>query len=662
MAGKKATGAERQRVALSFYDGHGYSLPANHVVGWQFVWCAGYETDEAGKKRFHHIEGTPCTCPAGPQALAITSEENEVAFLGGRGSMKTETSFAFLGKGNYGKTQAGNNTDNSYLFNPNYTALILRKTQDDLNDWFHRALKFPLFAANLKNVAEKPFKMQFESGARFDFGHMQDIRSIEDIQGKEYVRIAIEELGQLGSEELFLMILGSCRTVHDGMVSQLFATANPGGPGNKWIKSRYLRDLNGAKVEPGVVQLDPNDRSRVYFHSTIFDNPYFLAKNRDYVAYLESLPAGSLREQWLHGNFDAEDGLAFEHFRGEKRQNEPENAIHVLKCTKEQPEPVELLPYWPRAIGVDWGYSHNSVAGWGCWTPKGQLHLYRELSVSRKGTVELGAEIAMKSIPDLEQLPNQHMVVYLSPDAFARTDDTHTEAEQIARGIGTVLGRDSAFVLAPTQDESSMAQDEAWSSMMRRQKEFSGKTHLTIVRANNARKPGWNLIREYLRWWPLVNQTGTANDELAREILLKQGVMAYKQYMDQFEQRKAETLPKLQIWSCCPTAIKGLEEATEKESDREDVEKTNSDGDDAIDMTRYLCMGFSFSEADKPRNIYIADKVNELKARSPGMDTNSLVMANRIAEAAYDKQHGAALKGFNIPRMAGPNSRRHRVN
>lgn len=656
----KAKGEPEARVAIS-YHGHGYEFPPNHTVGWQYVWCAGYDTDEQGGKHFHHLEGIPCECPPGPQALATINESNEVAFLGGRGSMKTETSFAFLSKGNNGRTKAGNDTDHSYLFNPNYTALVLRKTQDDLNDWFHRALRFPLFSAHLASATQQPFKMHFKSGARFDFGHMQDIRSIEDIQGKEYVRVAIEELGQLGSEELFLMILGSCRTKHAGMVAQLFATANPGGPGNKWIKARYLRDINGAKVESGVAQKDPRGRSRVYFHSTIFDNPYYLYGNQDYVAYLESLPPGSLREQWLHGNFDAEEGLAFEHFRAEKRVNEPEAACHVVKCTKERPEPIELAAYWPRAIGIDWGYSHNSVAGWGCWHPKGQLHVYRELSVSRKGTVELGAEVALKSIPDLEKMPNQHMVIYLSPDAFARTDDTHTEAEQIAKGIGTILGKDAAFVLAPTQEEASLAQDEAWASMMRRQREFSSRTHLTIVRANNARKAGWNLLREYLRWWPLVNQSGVANEEVAKQILLKQGAYAYKQYMDQFEQQKNEVLPKLQIWSCCPTIIKGIEEAIEKENDREDIQKTNTDGDDAIDMLRYLCMGFNFSEADKPRDVYVADKVNALLLKAPGMDTNSLVMANRLAEAEYDKQH-AAGKGFNIPRRAGPTMRRHRVN
>jgi hypothetical protein len=652
MAAAKRKTEAATSVGIGFFTGHGYELQANQEVAWQYVHCAGCDVDENGVERYHHLEKIPCNCPPGPQERAITCEADEVAFLGGRGSMKTETAIAFLFKGNYGRVQAGDNTDVSYLYNPHYSALILRKTQDDLDDFFHRLVKVPIIAANIENKSEKPFDIKFKSGARFNFGHLQDARSFEAVQGKEYTRIAIEELGQIGSEELYLMILGSCRTKHRGMFAQSFATANPGGPGNKFIKARFMRTLRGEKRPPGRV-VSQDGKTRVYFHSTVLDNPYYLAGNKDYVKYLKSL-RGTLREHWLEGNFDVAEGQFFEHFRSEHRAHEEPNACHVLKSAKERPEPIELPGWWPRAIGCDWGYSHNSVVLWGCWHPKGQLHVYRELSVARTGTVALGAQIALNSIPDLEKMPNQHLTVFLSPDAFASTDDTNTEAEQIAKGVNTILGNDAAFVLAPTQDEKTMSEEEAYASMLRRQREFSSKTHITLVRANNKRKPGWNLMREYLRWWPLFEQGESFDEAKGREILLKHGVLAYHEYKQRFEKQKNETLPKIQIWDCCKDTIRFFEEAIEKENDREDVLKTDAALDDAGDGLRYLVMGFPFQQAEEPRDVFIRRKLTGLQ----GIDGTDLVMAARQFEWQYDQQHAAALQGITIPRRAGPALRR----
>jgi len=662
MAGKKAKAA-RPRVEMYGFDGFDkFDVGVRQdesIVAFAPVWCGGYDTDAEGERHFHHFTGKTCDCPPGPQILALATSAREIALGGGRGSAKTHVGFGFILKGNNtpGSTDP---VDISYINSPDYRFLVLRETSTDLDDWFDRAVSIFDHLGVTPNYTDKT--LEFPSGAMGICGHMQDANSYRKYQGKQYQRMVIEEATQIADEKLIARIMLSLRTKNPKLKPQVMLTANPDGPGITWFKTRYINLTHAdlSPVKPGIKWEGAGKKlSRIFIKSTVYDNPYLMANDPAYVADLENLPPGE-RERWLEGDFDAIEGQYFTEFRPDgprpdrKGGMEPAEANHVIPA-----ESMVFRPHWPRAISLDVGYGHRSVALWGCWNPKKQLNIYREFSVSKMGYVELGYEIAMKSYGDLEAAPNNHLVLYASHDAFNRENDVPTEAELIAEGIKKVLGKDAAFVYGPTLDEQFLPVEEALAAIERRHREVAQKVHITIQRAPKNTKATAAIARELFRFWKLAKSTIKPNDEVARRLLLEQGALAYKQYMDTFSDAKDEILPRIQISGECQRLIACLKLMVRDSNDPDKILKQN--GDDEWDSLGYMIGGFKFTEREAPKDIYIAEKVNAIRARTPGMDTNSLVMANRIAEAQYDKDH-AALKGFNIPRRAGPTSRRHRVN
>lgn len=618
---------------------------------WGPVYCAGYDTDEQGKKHYHHLERIPCHCIPGPQYRALFNPtfENafEVALLGGRGSSKTEVTFGFLARGNL--IPAGSEkTDISYINNKNYSFLVLRKNAKDLKSYKRRAAHF---FGILGGVMTED-GVQFPSGAWGIFDHLADADAWEKYQGQEFTRIVVEEANQIPDLEDYMKVLMSCRTPDPHMKEQMLLTLNPGGRGHRWSAERFYkqRKANGKVIRDGEVFVDPTiddfrHARRVYIRSTVEDNPYFMAKGYDKQLDLLKTARPTLWKRWRHGDMDVADNQFFEEFRAKLLTDgdvplEAPNACHVCK-------PRQLLPHWPRALSLDWGYSHKSAAVWTCWTPQKQLHVYRELGVSKVGTVELGARLAEASFGDLRGLPGHHMTLYLSPDAFARTDEGLSEAEGIAQGIAMILGENAAFVLSPNEAEDILEDKEAWTSVYRRQRQSLDKTNITIVRADNARKAGWARIHEYLRWWSIVPDNQKYDEEVGRRILMTEGARSWHEYKSQCDEKAAETLPVLQIWETCTNVIDGIQSAEANERDTEDVLK--QDGDDFIDSVRYNTSGFTFREAMVPREIHVAEHVKMLKESMPGLSAQSLIMAAQFAE----RQHGQhARTGVNISRFA----------
>lgn len=619
---------------------------------WRPIWCAGYETDEQGKRHYHHIDCIPCHCPPGPQYRAINSSAFEVALIGGRGSAKSEATFGFLVKGNPVR-QTGGPSDTTYLNNPNFSFLVLRKNAKDLKSYKKRAGRF--FTLLGGTMTEEG--VEFPSGAWGIFDHLADGDAWEKYQGQEFVRLVIEEANQIPDFDSYLKVMMSCRTSDTEMFPQIMLTLNPGGKGQRWTAERFYKVVkaDGKKLKSGEIYRDAaikdeHRQKRVFIKSTVDDNPYQLAAGYD--AQLDILKEArpGLWKQWRHGDMDAMDDQFFAEFRPKLlvdqagNPTEAPNAVHVIA-------PKPLSPYWPRAIGCDWGYSHKSAVGWGCWTPSKQLHVYRELVVSKVGAVELGVRIAEKSFDDLKGMPNHHLTMYLSPDAFSREHEGGSEAELIAQGINTVLGKNAAFVMSTTEEEELLEDKAAWSSVYRRQRQWLDQTNITIVPAPNKRKPGWNLLHEYMRWWQIATDGQQFNDDVARQILETEGARAWWEYKQNCQKKADEVLPILQIWNTCPALIEGIQAAQTKEADTEDIVKEH---DDEVDMLRYLAMGFSYQEAVAPKEIQVAEHVRVLRETMPGLSTASLIMAARQAE----QSNKGSFAAVNLPRFA---ARRQRI-
>lgn len=239
----------------------------------------------------------------GPQTYVLTKTEDEILFGGARGGGKTDAGIVWVG---------------DYSDNPKYRGLVIRRNSDDLLDWTNRAKDIFKRMGAVKIGRE----FRFPSGAIILTGHLADDNAYERYQGHEYQKMLLEELTHIPSEELYEKLIGSCRSTITELKPQILCTTNPGGPGHRWVKKRFIDvqplvdhtyvDAKGKHKmfragKKHVFSVKLPDRtlsmSRVFVQALVEDNPYIYDKDPRYVAYLYSLP-DDLKAMWLEGQWE----------------------------------------------------------------------------------------------------------------------------------------------------------------------------------------------------------------------------------------------------------------------------------------------------------------------------------------------------------------------
>lgn len=181
--------------------------------------------------------------------------------------------------------------------NPEFRALVIRQNATDLSDWVDRA-KIMWSGQGIK-ASGSPVVFEFPSGAKIYTGHLKDENAYEKYQGHEYHRMLIEELTQIPTERRYDMLISSCRSTNPEIKPMVFATANPGGQGHKWVKRRFIDP--SPPTTPHIAQ--STGRSRVFVPATVDDNPTLLENDPDYVKFLDGLPE-DLRQAWRLGSWE----------------------------------------------------------------------------------------------------------------------------------------------------------------------------------------------------------------------------------------------------------------------------------------------------------------------------------------------------------------------
>lgn len=646
---------------------------------WRPVWCS--EHFWGNRARGIH----ECLiCDPGPQVRTLWSPAFETLLGGARGGMKTETGRAWLLRGNivadplYPReaisepTAHRRNPDGtpehimveeggvafcslcvnaSYIAHPRYRALVLRENEKDLSDWIFRARLFyePLGA----NVTEKPARVVWPSGATFILGHMKDESAYTDYMGQEFQRIVFEELTHIPDELRYLRIIGSCRSTYYCQLGcppgtckcgvlrrQILATSNPGGNGHGWVKKRFI-SIGG----PNKVHIDPlSKQTRQYIPALITDNPY-LMKDEGYVAWLEGLPEPT-RSAWRYGDWDALSGIYFSVFRPKgPLAGEPPEANHVIR-TGQYP----LQPWWPRWLGGDWGYKHNFAFHWACQSSNGQIIIYDELVGNATSARELGSQVARKSFRTLEALGREGIdpviTLWFSPDAFGKRNEELTIAEDFVRGVEAVLGPGSAHFPDMWHRVDTAKAD--WEGNYYTEFKLQKKFGIAIRKAQNARIAGWQHMRELMRFTQILQSDPAKYDHEYAIKLLHGDSRRYKLYLESFEARKPEILPRLLIdGDACPRLVEAIPTAVYKEG-TEDVLGVDTMEADVLDSIRYTLHSHNVKSNREPEKSFVERHLREVKEREPGIDFNDLVWAARKAEEDY-KALGNNLKPFDIP-------------
>lgn len=284
----------------------------------------------------------------GPQTAFLAATEKEVLFAGGRGS---------------GKTDALIIDPLRYCENKNFRGLIVRKTMPELRDLINRArdLYPQAFPGTKWKEQEKIFI--FPSGAKMEFGYLENESDVERYRGQQYTWIGVDELTLFPKEETLDRLLSSLRTVDPTLTCYFRAATNPNGPGRAWVKRRFVdKGDSGSHIEVKIdTPIGPMVITRKWLNSKLQDNPILLDNNPQYMAAMANLPE-ALRRAWLDGDWNAADGVAFPDFNP---------AVHVVK-------PFAIPSSWLKFRCCDWGFTSMAVALWIACDEDSNLYVYRE--------------------------------------------------------------------------------------------------------------------------------------------------------------------------------------------------------------------------------------------------------------------------------------------
>lgn len=428
--------------------------------------------------------------------------------------------------------------------NPKFKGLFLRRTFPELkNEIIPRSILFfkkQLGGSYNKNdkIWEFPNKDKSRSpmgaGGLFFFGHCENEEDVHNYDSMQPNYVAFDELTSF-TEWIYLYItLQRVRTtVGSGLPAIVRSASNPGNIGHTWVRKRFIDPY----PKGGVIIRSESGIKRFYVPATIDDNPHI---DPNYRKQLEALPEAE-KQAKLYGRWDAYDGQVFEEFRDRNFPDEPEHAIHVI-------EPFAIPDYWPRIVGMDWGYAPPAMTwvGFGAISPDKRLYIYRELWWQKKKIEEWGSELR----PLLDR--DNPKVIRLCKSAGQNRGNDHTVQAQIETAIGRQV------VLSDNQSGSRVA--------------------------------GKMLLHEYLRWKPKA--TPVRNEKIFDNtysdwLLRNRSAEEYRSYITSFAPVEQETnLPKLQIFRDCSKLIEALRSCVYDKLNVQDV--AEFDGDDPYDGCRYI--------------------------------------------------------------------------
>lgn len=238
---------------------------------------------------------------------------------------------------------------------PNYSALILRRTFQDLSKpgaLLDRAREW--LSASGARWNEQKKQWRFNSGAVLAFGYLENEADIYQYQGAEYQFIGFDELTQFTERQYTYLFSRLRRLASANVPLRMRSASNPGGIGSDWVQSRFIPDEwtpdQGKEVQ--IVEKD----GRAFVPARLYDNPHL-----DQTAYEASLAELDevTRAQLLEGDWQVRQRGNI--YRG---WSDGYNGHHVITWTQFQQVFGErrIPAHWLGACGQDWGFDPDPCA------------------------------------------------------------------------------------------------------------------------------------------------------------------------------------------------------------------------------------------------------------------------------------------------------------
>ena len=302
------------------------------------------------------------------------------------------------------------------------SCLLIRRTIPELKS--NHIIPFLREYNGILSYSESERAILFPNKSRISLGYCASDSDVLRYQGQEYDVIAIDEATQLN--EFRFSILKACLRGANHFPRRMYLTCNPGGIGHTWVKRLFIdRDFRTGE--------DPDEYK--FIPAKVFDNPFLINADPQYVSSLESLPP-RLRDAWLYGKWDVFEGQFFPEF---------DAAIHI--CS-----PSVIPNKLKKFIAMDYGLDMLALLLLGI-DESGNVWVIREFC--RSG---LTLSEAARATELVSQGHNVEFAV-CSPDLWNRRQDSGKSGFEIMQ---------KAASLPP------------------------------MISADDRRIPGWRVLREYL--------------------------------------------------------------------------------------------------------------------------------------------------------------------
>lgn len=399
---------------------------------------------------------------AGPQHALMKCPLPLVFFGGARGGGKTD---GVLGKWAR-KEQA---------YGDRFNAIMFRRTTVSSEDAIERSKQ--IYGPLGGKFNEQRLVWRMPNGGRVSFRYLETVTDADEWQGRNVTDAWIEEAGQYATPSPIDRLFGVLRS-SSGVPVQMILTANPGGPGQSWIRERF--GLHPFPKRPVVRRVAINEGAIdvAVIPSRITDNAALLSSDPGYLDRLKLVGSAELVRSWLDGDWNAIEGAFF---------SEWNEAKHVV-------EPFDIPDDWLRFISMDWGFAAPFSVGWwavaGDTTPVG--------SSSARLAHESDCRGGNEGQPRLT-IPRGALVRYREwYGASAPQKGIRLTAEEVAAGIKAKSGAEK--IAYGVLDPSAFSEDGGPSigeRMLHAQVVFRPADNARVAREGHI--GGWDQLRARLR-------------------------------------------------------------------------------------------------------------------------------------------------------------------
>lgn len=236
-----------------------------------------------------------------------------------------------------------------------WVGVIFREVLRELEDVIAKSKRlFPRIFPGARFVDRSGGQWTFPGGEVLRFRQGSTPNDYWRFHGHEIPFIGFEELANQRTSDFYLAMHSCCRSSVPGMPRMIRSTSNPYGPGNGWIRARFIDVARAGQViaeqYENPLTGEPLQLERMHIMGHWSENPHLMRHDPMYLANLLADPDEQRRRAWVRGDWDLQVGALLSGIW--------DRDVHVVPV-------FDVPPGWRVFRSYDYGWSKPfSIAWW----------------------------------------------------------------------------------------------------------------------------------------------------------------------------------------------------------------------------------------------------------------------------------------------------------